>query len=110
MTRVRAPGTSAEEWIMADDTMLVSDIEREHALTQLREATVDGRLTLGEFTERTELVLTARTRTELVPLTTGLAEPDARPAVPQRPPRKFRRWALAILGSSKQRGRWRASE
>ena len=44
-----------------------SDAEREAVVERLRVATVEGRLTLSELTERTEAAYTATTRGELVP-------------------------------------------
>ena len=59
--------------------VLVGDAERERAVVSLREHFVRGRLTLEEFSERTELALRARSRRELqracigLPLQTGQA-------------------------------------
>lgn len=39
--------------------VLLADADREQALTILRDACVDGRLTLEEFSERADTVLTA---------------------------------------------------
>jgi hypothetical protein len=55
-----------------------SDAEREAVVERLRVATVEGRLTLGELTERTGAAYTATTRGDLVPITADL------PAVPAR--------------------------
>jgi hypothetical protein len=59
--------------------VLVGDVERERAVATLREHFVRGRLTLEEFSDRTELALRARSRRELqracvgLPLQTGQA-------------------------------------
>jgi Flp pilus assembly protein TadB len=45
--------------------ILAADHEREQAVISLREHFARGRLTLEEFSERTELVLHARSRAEL---------------------------------------------
>ena len=45
--------------------VLAGDAERERAVVTLREHFARGRLTLEEFSERTELVLHARSREEL---------------------------------------------
>ena len=49
--------------------MLASDSNRETALALLREASVDGRLTIEELAERAELVSAARTRDEVADAT-----------------------------------------
>ncbi|MGC5015597.1 DUF1707 SHOCT-like domain-containing protein [Streptosporangium sp. DT93] len=90
--------------------MRVSDAERESAVEWLRVASVEGRLTLGELTERTEAAYTARTQAELAVVTSDL--PGVRPAAPAHPPAprpagQARRWFVAVMGSSKQRGTWR---
>lgn len=79
-----------------------SDAEREDVATRLREARVQGRLTLDEFSERLDLVYSAKTRAELEPLTRDLpADAVAEPA------RKPTRWLVAFLGGSARSGRWR---
>ena len=59
-----------------------SDAEREAVVERLRVATVEGRLTLGELTERTEAAYTATTRGELVPITADLPAVSGSPATP----------------------------
>ena len=86
-----------------DDGFRVSDSEREQAEMRLREACVDGRLTLAEFSTRIDTALTARTRGELRAITSDLAaaaRPPSRSAVTAR--------IRAILGENKRSGRWRA--
>jgi hypothetical protein len=61
--------------------MLASDADRDVALSLLREASVDGRLTLEELAERAELVSAARTRDEVAAATADLEGP-ATPALP----------------------------
>ncbi|MEU0481691.1 DUF1707 domain-containing protein [Streptosporangium sp. NPDC006013] len=92
--------------------MRVSDAEREAAVEWLRVASVEGRLTLGELTERTEAAYTALTQAELAVLTADL--PGGHPApAPAYPPAEAerggaaRRWFVAVMGSSKRRGTWR---
>jgi hypothetical protein len=88
--------------------ILVSDAERDHALDRLREACTDGRLTLAEFSERVDHALTARTHADLVPVTAGLEEAGPRPR--EGRVRSATRRVAAVMGSTKQRGRWRAAE
>ncbi|SDH34429.1 Cell wall-active antibiotics response 4TMS YvqF [Sinosporangium album] len=86
-----------------------SDAEREAVVERLREASVEGRLTLAELTERTGAAYTAQTRAELVVITSDL--PAARTAMPlpAREERggKARKWFVAVMGDSKRKGKWR---
>jgi len=86
--------------------ILASDAERERACTVLREASVDGRLTLDEFSQRIGRALAARTRDQLVEVTRDL------PAVlpPQAVRRPPVRWSVAVLGGVERRGFWRVGE
>jgi hypothetical protein len=59
----------------------VSDAEREGIVAQLGVATAEGRLTLDEFSERTQHAYAARTWGELVGLVADLPKPTA-PIVP----------------------------
>jgi hypothetical protein len=95
-----------------------SDAEREAVVEQLRVASVDGRLTLAELTDRTEAAYTATTHAELamltqdLPATTGAASaavPSASSVQPDRPVRK-RRWFVGVMGDSKRRGSWRIDQ
>lgn len=54
--------------------VLAEDRERERAVGSLREHFARGRLTLDEFSERTDLVLRARTREELRRACVGLPQ------------------------------------
>lgn len=84
-----------------------SDAEREAVVERLREAAVEGRLTLQELTERTEAAYTATTRAELALLTADLPDgaPGPAPAAPAAP--GGRRWYVAVLGDTRRRGKWR---
>ncbi|GAA2871402.1 DUF1707 domain-containing protein [Streptosporangium fragile] len=92
--------------------MRASDAEREAVVERLRVASVEGRLTLGELTERTEAAYSAVTRAELDVVTSDLpaAGEAAAPAHAQGPAPeggRLRRWFVAVLGDSKRRGQWR---
>lgn len=63
--------------------VLASDAERERVTQRLREAAVEGRLTLAESDERQASAYAARTRDELVPLVADLPGSHR----PSRPPR-----------------------
>jgi hypothetical protein len=89
-----------------------SDADRERTLGVLRDAAGDGRLTLGELTERIEAAWSAKTHEELAPLTADLVREQPAPApsggfVPQ--PRKARNWLVAVMGGSERKGRWRVA-
>jgi hypothetical protein len=85
---------------------LVTDAERDQVIAALRHHTAAGLLSLDDFAERVELVLTARTRAELVGVTSSL------PAIvePSRPADPPRRWAVGVLSGEKVRGPWRLEE
>lgn len=88
---------------MADQSSLrVSDGERDEAVERLSAASVDGRLTLGELTERTEAAYRATTRGELTEITGDLP-----PAGPPATPRPDRSWMVGVFGDLKRGGRWR---
>ena len=86
-----------------------SDAERESVVEQLRDASVYGRLTLDELTDRTEAAYTATTHAELAMLTQDLPASGAAPMPPvhQGQPVRKRRWFVGIMGDSKRRGSWR---
>jgi hypothetical protein len=82
----------------------VSDADREKAVSRLRVAGGEGRLTLEELAERVELADAARTRGDLEALTADLpvAAAVGTTAVEQRP----RGWIVAVLGGAARKGRW----
>jgi hypothetical protein len=89
-----------------DETLRVSDAERDALIRALGEHAAAGRLTLDELEERAGRALAARTRGDLAALTTDLpAEPRAAPGARVRKPV---RWMVAIMGGSHRRGRFRA--
>jgi hypothetical protein len=85
-----------------DDERLIGDAERAAAEAQLREACVDGRLTLTEFSDRMDAALAARTAGQLRAATRDL--PAAPIATRFAPTNAIR----AVLGETKRSGRWRA--
>jgi hypothetical protein len=82
------------------EPLLASDADRDIALALLREASVDGRLTLEDLAERAEMVHGARTRDEVAAATAGLATALPVPATTVEKQR-------ALLSSIERRGRWR---
>lgn len=63
-----------------DPTLRASDAERQRVVVLLEQHTAAGRLTLDEYAERVDRVLTCRTHGELAQVTSDL--PVAAPAEP----------------------------
>ena len=83
-----------------------SDAERDATVIRLREAMAEGRLTLDDFSKRTDSALTALTRDQLAEVVADLPAHQATgyaasPAVVATP------WVVGVLGSSLRNGRWR---
>ena len=102
-----------------------SDAEREAAVSQLRTAAGEGRLSLDELAARLERALTAVTRADLEPLTRDLPVADAAAAgapaaadasaaatSPGATPRgaEGRRWLIGIMRVHPRGGRWRIAK
>jgi len=97
----------------SDESLRVSDAERDATVRALGDHAAVGRLTLDELEERAGQALTAKTRGELTALTSDLpkqAPADAGGAAPAVVPRTRKpvRWMVAIMGGSHRRGRFRA--
>ncbi|GII83453.1 hypothetical protein Ssi03_14430 [Sphaerisporangium siamense] len=93
--------------------MRASDAEREAAVESLRQASVEGRLTLAELTDRTEAAYLARTQAELAQLTADLPGAPAPAPPPYAAPARAggaRRWFAAIMSETKRRGKWRVDQ
>ena len=90
-----------------DDSLRVSDAERDAVLRTLGDHAAVGRLTLDELEDRSGRALTAKTRGELATLTSDLPR-EAGAATPAPSRRKPVRWLVAIMGGSHRRGRFRA--
>ena len=91
---------------MSSDDLRVGAEERERALQQVRDACVKGRITLEEFSRRTEAALTAQTQADLAQLSRDLPPSVAAAPVPSAPP-SGTRWSVACLGSNRLVGSWR---
>jgi hypothetical protein len=98
-----------------DDSLRVSDAERDQTLHVLGDHAAVGRLTLDELEERSSRALTAKTRGELATLTgdlpveSDLAQPAPAPGQPAPAlAKKPVRWMVAIMSGSQRRGRFRA--
>jgi hypothetical protein len=91
-----------------DDSLRVSDAERDAVLRTLGDHAAVGRLTLDELEDRSGRALTAKTRGELATLTGDLPREAGAPSlVPSR--RKPVRWMVAVMSGSRRRGRFRAA-
>jgi hypothetical protein len=95
----------------ADDSIRVSDAERDATVRTLGDHAAVGRLTLDELEDRASRALSAKTRGELVALTSDLPQEAAQAALPpdasQARIRKPVRWMVAIMGGSRRHGRFR---
>jgi hypothetical protein len=83
-----------------------SDAERDATVIRLREAMTEGRLTLDDFSQRTDAALTALTRDQLAAVVADLPAHGAigytaSPLVVDTAP-----WVVGIMGSSSRTGRW----
>jgi hypothetical protein len=89
-----------------DDSLRVSDAERDSVLRTLGDNAAVGRLTLDELEDRSGRALTAKTRGELATLTSDLPREAGQPSpVPTR--RKPVRWMVAIMSGGRRHGRFR---
>ena len=103
-----------------DESLRVSDAERDVTLRTLGDHAAVGRLTLDELEERSGRALAARTRGELAALISDLpaggGQASGSAAVSTRGPQGARgtgpkrpvRWMVSIMGGSHRRGRFRA--
>jgi hypothetical protein len=99
-----------------DQSLRVSDAERDVTLRTLGDHAAVGRLTLDELEERSGRALAAKTRGELAVLTSDLpaggVPASESPALPHgargAQPKRPVRWMVAIMSGSHRRGRFRA--
>lgn len=91
-----------------DDSLRVSDAERDATLRTLGDHAAVGRLTLDELEERSHRALAAKTRGELATLISDLPQEAGRERPAPAPARKPVRWMVAIMSGSHRRGRFRA--
>ncbi|HEY6295601.1 MAG TPA: DUF1707 domain-containing protein [Streptosporangiaceae bacterium] len=92
----------------SDDSLRVSDAERDATVRTLGDHAAVGRLTLDELEDRAGQALTAKTRGELAALTSDLPQQATAADVAIPRTRKPVRWMVAIMGGSHRRGRFRA--
>src|SRR6266699_1219389 len=89
---------------MDDESLRVSDADREQAVIALREHLLAGRLTLEEFSERVEAALRARLGGELARVQEDLPGVFVEAAGSRRKPARL---AAALFGHVTRRGRLR---
>ena len=91
-----------------DDSLRVSDAERDEVVRSLGDHAAVGRLTLDELEDRSGRALTAKTRGELATLTSDLPREAGQAGSGLVPSgKKPVRWMVAILSGSRRRGRFR---
>ena len=83
-----------------------SDAERDATVIRLRDAMAEGRLTLDDFSERTDAALTALTRDQLSAVVADLPTAAA-PAAIVAQTAGWDPWVVGIMGSARRTGRWR---
>jgi Domain of unknown function (DUF1707)/Cell wall-active antibiotics response 4TMS YvqF len=91
-----------------DESLRVSDAERDVTLQTLGDHAAVGRLTLDELEDRSGRALVAKTRGDLAALTSDLPAEAGQYAAEQARTSKPVRWMVAIMGGSHRRGRFRA--
>ena len=94
-----------------DDSLRVSDAERDATLRVLGDHAAVGRLTLDELEERSSRALASKTRGELATLTSDLPSESQEQGQTQPAPvrtKKPVRWMVAIMSGSHRHGRFRA--
>ena len=88
--------------------LLASDAEREAAVERLRVATADGRLTMDELSDRSELAYRARTTAELSALTRDLPTEHGGPApAPVVARGETAARFVAVFSGAEREGFWR---
>lgn len=95
-----------------DDSMRVSDAERDATLKVLGDHAAAGRLSLDELEERCDRALTVRTRGELTALTRDLPEDTASASSQATAPAEVHRLVcrtVAIMGGTSRRGPFRTA-
>jgi hypothetical protein len=91
-----------------DNSLRVSDAERDAVLRTLGDHAAVGRLTLDELEDRSGRALTAKTRGDLATLTSDLPREAGQALTPVPSRRKPVRWMVAVLSGGRRRGRFRA--
>ena len=91
-----------------DQSLRVSDAERDETLRVLGDHAAVGRLTVDELEDRSSRALAAKTRGELALLISDLPQEAGQGRPAPTPAKKPVRWMVAIMSGSHRRGRFRA--
>jgi Domain of unknown function (DUF1707) len=88
-----------------DESLRVSDAERDAVLRTLGDHAAVGRLTLDELEERSGHALAAKTRGDLATLTSDLPREAGQAGTPAAAPARRRpvRWMVSIMSGSHRR-------
>ena len=93
-------GPDSEHEHAGSSVVRASDADRDHTVEALAAASAEGRLSLEEYSQRSEAALCARTLGELTGLTADLPAPTQSDAAPV--PTKI----TAVLGNESRKGPW----
>jgi hypothetical protein len=93
-------GLDSEHEQSGNSLVRASDVDRDQTVEALAAASAEGRLTLEEYSQRSEAALVARTRGELVSLTADL------PAPAQTDGASVPVEITAVLGNESRKGPW----
>lgn len=93
-------GLDSEHEQSGDSPVRASDVDRDQTVEALAAASAEGRLTLEEYSQRSEAALVARTRGELISLTVDLPAPPPTDGAPV--PVEI----TAVLGNESRKGPW----
>lgn len=93
-------GPDSEQADRGRDLVRASDADRDRTVEALAGASAEGRLSLEEYSQRSEAALVARTLGELTILTADLPAPSPGAAVPV--PTQI----TAVLGNESRKGPW----
>jgi len=88
-----------------DSLVRASDADRDRVVEALAAASAEGRLTLEEYSERSDAALVARTLGDLAGLTTDLPAASV-PAVAHGDAGAVPEEITAVLGNESRKGRW----
>jgi DUF1707 SHOCT-like domain len=93
-------GFDSEHEQNGNSPVRASDVDRDQTVEVLAAASAEGRLSLEEYSQRSEAALVARTRAELISLTADL------PAQPQTDGAPAPVEITAVLGNESRKGPW----
>src|SRR5580704_10259006 len=92
--------SDSEHGQQGNGSLRASDADREQTVEALAAASAEGRLSLEEYSQRSDAALAARTLGDLAGLTADL--PAVSPAAPAVIPEEI----TAVLGNESRKGRW----